>query len=112
MGDSFSSWVTQLRKGVVELLLLRLLARRGRMHGYGIVRELQALGEIIAGESTVYPILKRLEAEGALAGSWSSESGTPRKYYELTREGRAFLARGAEQWRALVDAMETLEVRG
>jgi hypothetical protein len=40
MGDSFSSWVTQLRKGVVELLLLRLLAARGRMHGYGMVREL------------------------------------------------------------------------
>jgi PadR family transcriptional regulator, regulatory protein PadR len=63
----------------------------------------------VAGESTVYPILKRLEAEGLLASSWSAEGGAPRKYYQLTEEGMAFLERGAEQWRALANAMDSLE---
>jgi PadR family transcriptional regulator, regulatory protein PadR len=110
MVDPFSSWVTQLRKGVVELLVLRLLVREGQMHGYGIVRELQALGDVVAGESTVYPILKRLEAEGALVSGWTIDGSTPRKYYQLTSEGRAFLERGAAQWRTLVEAMKSLEV--
>ncbi|HEX9093633.1 MAG TPA: helix-turn-helix transcriptional regulator, partial [Coriobacteriia bacterium] len=61
MADAFASWVAQLRKGVVELLVLELLRARGRLHGYAIVQELQELGELVAGVSTVYPVLKRLE---------------------------------------------------
>ncbi len=109
MGDGFSSWVTQLRKGIVELLLLRVLAARGSLHGYALVRELQELGELIAGESTVYPILKRLESEGLLASRWSAEAGAPRKYYELTADGRLFLERADAHWRSLVAVMASLE---
>ena len=108
--DSFSSWVTQLRKGVVELLVLRLLAARGPLHGYAIARDLQEIGETVAGESTVYPLLKRLEAEGLVEGSWSAEGDTPpRKYYVVTAAGDAFVIRAAEQWRALNKAMTVLE---
>lgn len=108
--DSFSSWVTQLRKGVVELLVLRLLAARGPLHGYAIARDLQEIGETVAGESTVYPVLKRLEAEGLVEGSWSAEGDTPpRKYYVVTAAGDAFVIKAAEQWRALNEAMRVLE---
>jgi PadR family transcriptional regulator PadR len=80
------------------------------MHGYGIVRELEGLGEVVAGESTIYPILKRLESEGSLVSAWTADGGPPRKYYRLTPEGRAFLARGAGEWQLLVNAMQRLEV--
>ncbi len=108
--DSFSSWVAQLRKGVVELLVLRLLAARGPLHGYAISRHLQELGETVAGESTVYPVLKRLEAESLVTGAWLQEGDAPpRKDYEVTEAGREFLVRASEQWQTLHNALRLLE---
>lgn len=109
--DAYGSWVTQLRKGVVELLVLGLLQARGPLHGYGIVQELEEIGDLVAGVSTVYPVLKRLEADGLVAASWGEEEdGTARrKYYEITRDGAAFLQVGREQWKALDRAMLGLE---
>ena len=62
--DPLASWLAQTRKGIVELFVLELLSSRGRMHGYGIVQALDELGDLVAGLSTVYPVLKRLEADG------------------------------------------------
>ncbi|MFH0914850.1 MAG: PadR family transcriptional regulator [bacterium] len=108
--DSFSSWVAQLRKGVVELLVLRLLNARGPLHGYAISRELQQIGETVAGESTVYPVLKRLETEGLVEGEWISEGDSPpRKDYSVTAAGDDFLRRASVQWRILDDALRLLE---
>jgi PadR family transcriptional regulator PadR len=109
--DAYGSWLTQLRKGVVELLVLGLLASRGRLHGYGIVQELQEIGDLVAGVSTVYPILKRLEADGLVAAAWGAEGdgAARRKYYEITEAGESFLAAGRAQWRTLDRAMRGLE---
>lgn len=109
--DPLASWLAQTRKGVVELLVLELLHGRGPMHGYGIVQALDELGDLVAGLSTVYPVLKRLEADGLVAASWETGSpGNPRKYYELTSEGSAFLTRAREEWGRIASAME--ELRG
>jgi PadR family transcriptional regulator PadR len=103
-------WVVQLRKGIAELLVLRLLAAQDRLHGYAIVKELMALGQLVAGESTVYPVLKRLEADGLLSSQWvEAGEGPPRKYYELSVTGAAFLAEAEHEWRALLDSMKRLE---
>jgi PadR family transcriptional regulator PadR len=109
--DPYGSWLTQLRKGVVELLVLGLLKARGALHGYGIVQELQGIGELVAGVSTVYPVLKRLETDGLVTATWgSAEDGTARrKYYEITPEGTRFLADGRSQWDTLDSAMRDLE---
>jgi PadR family transcriptional regulator PadR len=108
--DEFGSWLAQLRKGVVELLVLRLLAQRGELHGYAIVRELRSLGRLVAGESTVYPVLKRLESDRLLASRWAAaESGPPRKFYHVTVSGEAFLAKAGDEWAALVQAAADLE---
>jgi PadR family transcriptional regulator PadR len=102
-------WLTQARKGIVELLILRLLGARGELHGYAIVKQLQELGPIIAGESTVYPVLKRLESDGLVAARWvESPSGPPRKYYQRSDEGGQFLASAATEWDGIVSAMESL----
>ena len=108
--DSTDQWLVQLRKGVVELLVLRLLALRGELHGYAIVKELLSLGRLVAGESTVYPVLKRLESDGLLTSHWVEAHGGPsRKYYVLTETGHVFLQESRREWDALVEAMNRLE---
>jgi len=109
--DAYGSWLTQLRKGVVELLVLGLLDARGPLHGYGIVQELQEIGELVAGVSTVYPVLKRLETDGLVAAAWGAEEdgAARRKYYEITEAGATFLAAGRAQWDTLDRAMRGLE---
>lgn len=103
-------WIVQLRKGVVELLILRLLALHGELHGYAVVKELQSLGRLIAGESTVYPVMKRLEADGLLTSHWvESSGGPPRKYYSVSATGSRFLTEAAAEWGVIVDSMRTLE---
>jgi len=112
MADT-EQWLAQLRKGVVELMVLRLLALAGELHGYAIVKELQSRGRLIAGESTVYPVLKRLESDGLLASRWvEASNGPPRKYYRLNDTGTAFLNEAGTEWDALVESMEALKGDG
>ena len=105
-----SHWLSQLRKGVLELLVLRLIALRGELHGYAIVKELLALGPLVAGESTVYPLVRRLEGDGLLSSRWvESESGPPRKYYRLSPAGSAFLAEAQREWDSVTDTISRLK---
>jgi PadR family transcriptional regulator PadR len=107
--DVFASWLAQARKGIVELFVLELLHERGRLHGYGIVQALDDLGDLVAGVSTVYPVLKRLESDALVAASWETDTpGNPRKYYEITPEGALFLERAQAEWGRIGDAMGTL----
>jgi PadR family transcriptional regulator PadR len=77
----------QYKKGVLELCVLSLLAR-GDRYGYEISESLSARIDIADG--TVYPILRKLKADGFLTTYLQEESGgPPRKYYHLTDEGRA-----------------------
>jgi PadR family transcriptional regulator, regulatory protein PadR len=85
----------QLRNGVVELLVLRLLALKCELHGCAIVKELLSFGQLIAGESTVYPVFKRLEANRLLVSHWGeTDGGPPRVYYTVTEAGSVFLRTG------------------
>lgn len=106
--DDFASWATQLRKGIVELMILSLVEDE-QLYGYAIVRELKERGGLVAGEGTVYPVLRRLEADGLVTAAWSDEGPAgPRKYYRITDGGRAFLARAWEEWGAVSSALDGL----
>ncbi len=108
--DNTDQWLVQLRKGTVELLVLQLLTLRGELHGYAIVKELLSPGRLVAGESTVYPVLKRLEADGMLDSRWvETNSGPPRKYYAITGKGATFLTEATREWDALVQSMHRLQ---
>ena len=96
-----SSHDPQLLKGVLSLLLLRLLAER-ESYGYEVVQRLHEVGFVDVLEGTVYPALARLEHEGRLAARLvPSRSGPARKYYELTDEGHQALATGILNWSSL-----------
>ena len=100
------NWVTQLRKGILELCLLNTLCGESR-YGYEIVRRLALIDGLVMGEGTVYPILSRLKREGFLTTSLQeSDAGPPRQYYELTPQGRARLEALHEDWAAIVEAVQ------
>jgi PadR family transcriptional regulator, regulatory protein PadR len=93
---------TQLLKGVLTLLLLRLLTD-DEDYGYAIVVRLHEQGFGDLGEGTVYPALTRLEARGWLSSRLvPSASGPARKYYRLTAEGAVERDRLAAAWHELV----------
>ena len=88
----------QLLKGVLTLLLLRLLADQ-ESYGYEVVQRLHALGLSDVMDVTVYPALTRLEREGWLSARLvASPAGPARKYYRPTEAGRRELAAGTEAW--------------
>jgi PadR family transcriptional regulator PadR len=86
----------QLKKGVLELCVLALLSG-GDAYGYEIASRL-AKG-IEMGEGTVYPLMRRMQADGLVETYLvESQSGPPRKYYKLTTPGRASLAAQSTEW--------------
>jgi PadR family transcriptional regulator, regulatory protein PadR len=101
-------WETQLRKGVVELAVLASIAR-GESYGYQIVERLRELDGLALTESTVYPVLTRLARDGALAVRLeASPAGPTRRYYRLTDEGSARLARMTTSWRTVSSSITRL----
>jgi PadR family transcriptional regulator len=100
---------SEVLKGHVDLLLLSTL-RAGPLHGYGVVEKLRGLseGEFDLAEGTVYPALYRLEAAGLLSSSWTKAAGRRRRVYELTKRGRAELAKGRDEWKAFAHAVEAV----
>ena len=59
-------------------------------------------------QSTLYPLLRRLEKQGLLDSDWSVEESRPRKYYVLSNEGREFLKKLAVEWESIVETMHKL----
>lgn len=101
-------WASQLRKGVLELAVLGLLAD-GPRYGSALVDELAGRPALAISPGTVYPLLARL-AKGALVHTTWQESpvGPPRKYYALTAEGRVAYADLHEAWRSVRAAVDTV----
>src|SRR3954463_46391 len=90
----------ELLKGSTGTLILTLLARK-EMYGYELIKEL----EIVSGglfelrEGTLYPILHSLESDGHVRSEWVGEEGTrKRKYYSVTKSGRALLKEKRQEW--------------
>jgi PadR family transcriptional regulator, regulatory protein PadR len=92
----------QLLKGVVGMLLLRLLEER-EDYGYALVVRLRELGFADISEGSVYPALTRMERQGLLTARLvPSTSGPARKYYHVTPAGGAELERSTRAWTDLV----------
>lgn len=79
----------QLLKGSLSTIVLKLVAREGRMYGYEITQRVRQLtdGDIRLTEGALYPTLHKLEAEGLLTTKTEIVEGRARKYYYLTENG-------------------------
>ena len=93
----------QLRKGVLDMCVLAMLARSDG-YAYDIASRLSEL--IGMGEGTIYPLMRRMQADGLVKTYLEeSSSGPPRKYYQLTKAGHAALAAQKVEWTGFVAAV-------
>ena len=102
----------EMMRGAGPVAVLKLL-EDGSKYGYQLVEALsqQTNGVLDMGQSTLYPMLYNLEAQGLIRPTWKeSENGRKRKYYSLTAKGKKRLVKDMEQWRAVAGAMQALGV--
>ncbi len=85
----------QRKKGILEVCVLAVL-KKGPSYGYLIIRELERCVDI--SESTLYPILKRLEQGGSLETYRMEYNGRMRKYYRLTQGGQRKIDAFLDEW--------------
>ena len=97
------SLLVQLRKGVLDMCVLAMLARRDG-YAYDIASRLAE--DIGMGEGTIYPLMRRMQIDGLVKTYLEeSSSGPPRKYYQLTKAGHAALAEQKAEWHGFVAAV-------
>jgi PadR family transcriptional regulator PadR len=103
---------SQLRRGVLELCVLRLLNEKAS-YGYEVVTTLEGLGPLATGENTLYPLLRRLKSDKYLETfEVVSPSGPPRQYYRLTQRGQQRLKSLQAEWKSLARAVERCLIQG
>ncbi|MDR0862173.1 MAG: PadR family transcriptional regulator [Oscillospiraceae bacterium] len=99
----------QLKRGLLEVCVLASL-ERGDSYGYKLVKDIGACVEI--SESTLYPILKRLEVGGMVTVYSVEHNSRLRKYYRLTTAGRERIEGFLEEWKAVMDVYEFIKRGG
>jgi PadR family transcriptional regulator PadR len=96
-------------QGTLDLLVLRTLASRGAMHGYGITLHIEQISEGILRleEGSLYPALHRMTQSGWLRAEWgASENNRRARYYSITPAGRKQLAEEEKNWAQLTGALD------
>ncbi len=102
------NWQTQLRKGLLELVILNML-RDGACHGYQMVQSLKQIEGMKIREGNIYPILARLGTDGVITSETKpSQDGPPRKYYELTAKGKGTLTEMNGHWGMIQQGIEQI----
>ena len=95
-------------QGSLPLLILKVLARRGPLHGYGMATQIERMSDdtLRVEEGSLYPALHRLEETGWIKARWTtSETGRRARVYEITAGGRKQLAAEEERWKAITAAV-------
>lgn len=92
----------------MDLLVLKILSRRPRLHGYAIMTAIKdRSGEVLrAEEGSLYPALHRMEEAGWIRAQWiTKDSGKRARLYELTAAGKKQLVAEESRWQALTSAV-------
>jgi len=98
----------QMRKGILEYCIL-LILRKSPLYVSDIIKQLKE-SEMIVVEGTLYPLLTRLKNDKLLNYEWKESSqGPPRKYYELSEEGKKILEELGLSWEKLVTSVNTIK---
>ena len=95
-------------QGSLDLLVLKMLSRRPRLHGYAIMSAIKdTSGDVLrAEEGSLYPALHRMEGAGWIRAEWiTKDSGRRARMYELTATGRKQLAAEESRWQAVSSAI-------
>lgn len=104
-GDLYESLRMELRRGSLTLGVLARL--REERYGYTLRQALAADG-LEMEESTLYPLLRRLETQGLLVSEWREEEKRKKRFYRLSSDGEAMLARLLEEWRRISSSLDKI----
>jgi PadR family transcriptional regulator, regulatory protein PadR len=99
---------TDALQGSLDLLVLKILSRRPRLHGYAIMSAIQVISaEVLrVEEGSLYPALHRMEESGWIGAEWiTKESGRRTRIYELTAAGRKQLGTEESRWKSVAAAV-------
>src|SRR3954463_937850 len=106
MDATLGSHLQELRRGTVVVASLTVLREPG--YGYSLLETLSRAGfEVEA--NTLYPLLRRLEAQGLLPSRWNTDEARPRKFYRTTELGDAIAGALRTEWGRLDGAIGDLE---
>jgi DNA-binding PadR family transcriptional regulator len=96
----------ELRRGVLSIAVLSQLGREE--YGYSLLKALSEKGMEID-QSTLYPLLRRLESQGLLQSDWRiADEARPRRYYVISPQGRAVLNKLKREWSAMAETMKQM----
>jgi PadR family transcriptional regulator, regulatory protein PadR len=104
MGEKKDVW-----QGTLALMVLKTLDAMGPQHGYGIARRIEQVSEnlLAVNQGTLYPVLIKLEQEGAISSEWGvSDNNRRAKFYTLTKSGRKRLRAESEHWRQTTEIID------
>lgn len=93
----------QLKRGILEICVLKALEKQDS-YGYQIIKDLSPA--VTLSESTLYPILKRMQAAGCIAEYSVEHNGRLRKYYHLTPVGKGHIQKFLVEWEEVRRAYE------
>jgi len=97
----------QMRKGTLEFCILAIVKQKD-CYASDIISTMKEKNLIVV-EGTLYPLLTRLKNSGLLQYRWEeSRQGPPRKYYELTQDGKAYLTELENSWKELVESINSI----
>jgi PadR family transcriptional regulator PadR len=103
--ESLENVVLELRRGVIVLAALSQLGTE--QYGYSLLKQLADQG-LEVDQGTLYPLLRRLEAQGLLESVWKLEEARPRRYYVISAEGRKLLPKLKKEWAGIVAVMNKM----
>jgi PadR family transcriptional regulator PadR len=103
--DIFETLRQELRRGTLILAVLAQL--KVERYGYSLRQALAEVGLEID-EGALYPMLRRLESQGLLTSEWREEDKRKKRFYRLSSEGEAVLARLSAEWRTMNDTLQNL----
>ncbi|MBS4172747.1 PadR family transcriptional regulator [Bacillus sp. FJAT-49736] len=95
MSNLLQSLMIELRRGTLTLAVLSQL--QTPQYGYSLVQLLEASG-IVIDQSTLYPLLRRLEKQELVSSSWDTSESRPRKYYVLSEFGLEVFSQLKKEW--------------
>ena len=98
-------------QGSLDLLILKILSRRQRLHGYAIMSAIRDISDDVlrVEEGSLYPALHRMEETGWIRAEWiTKENGRRARIYQLTNAGRKQLLSEESRWQSITTAVNTV----
>ena len=104
--DLVQNMLLELRRGVLSIAVLSQLSKEE--YGYSLLKALSDKGMEID-QSTLYPLLRRLESQGLLQSDWRIvDEARPRRYYIISMQGRAVLKKLKREWSTMTETMKQM----